>query len=98
MARKKGEQGVAKKPVRTRKATEPARGTTQTTTTAAKSQARESVMPYTEAQIRERAYYIYLERGGTVGDPLTDWLQAEQELNGLERKRGRAGRMTREPR
>ncbi|MBU0616184.1 MAG: DUF2934 domain-containing protein [Planctomycetes bacterium] len=38
-------------------------------------------MPYTEAQIRERAYYIYLERGGAAGDPVADWFQAERELN-----------------
>lgn len=34
----------------------------------------------TPAQIRERAYYIYLERGGAPGDPVADWLQAEREL------------------
>jgi hypothetical protein len=45
-------------------------------------------MPYTEAQIRERAYYIYLERGSALGDPLTDWLQAEQELNDLPARSG----------
>lgn len=98
MARNKSEQTIAKKPVRSRKTTETPPGTTQTTTTAAKSQARESVMPYTEAQIRERAYYIYLERGAALGDPLADWLQAEQELNGLKQNRGRASRMTGEPR
>jgi hypothetical protein len=31
-------------------------------------------------QIAERAYYIYLERGGSTGDPQEDWLQAEREL------------------
>lgn len=41
--------------------------------------------PPTETQIRERAYFIYLERGGTPGDPHADWLQAEREL--LERAR-----------
>lgn len=35
-------------------------------------------------QIRERAYYIYLERQrrNQSGDPISDWCQAEQELNG----------------
>jgi hypothetical protein len=33
-----------------------------------------------EQQIRERAYYIYLERGATPGDALGDWLRAEREL------------------
>lgn len=27
-----------------------------------------------------RAYEIYLSRNGAPGDPLADWLQAEQEL------------------
>jgi len=36
----------------------------------------------TDDQIAERAYQIYLERGGTEGDPVSDWLQAEQELRG----------------
>lgn len=34
----------------------------------------------TDAQIAERAYQIYLERNGADGDPVSDWLQAEQEL------------------
>jgi hypothetical protein len=33
-------------------------------------------------EIQERAYYIYLERGGTQAGDLDDWLQAERELNG----------------
>ena len=32
-------------------------------------------------QIAERAYHIYLERGGHAGDPVEDWLQAERELS-----------------
>jgi hypothetical protein len=34
----------------------------------------------TEEHIRERAYEIYLERGGDDGRALDDWLQAEMEL------------------
>lgn len=30
--------------------------------------------------IRERAYAIFVGRGGTPGDPMLDWLQAEREL------------------
>jgi len=34
----------------------------------------------TRREISERAYYIYLARGGVNGDPVSDWLQAEREL------------------
>ncbi len=33
-----------------------------------------------EKQIRDRAYQIYLARGGAAGMHLSDWLQAEVEL------------------
>ncbi|MFZ0821276.1 MAG: DUF2934 domain-containing protein [Candidatus Acidiferrales bacterium] len=34
----------------------------------------------TAEQIRQRAYEIYLSRGGAPGDEVQDWLQAESEL------------------
>ena len=34
----------------------------------------------TAREIRDRAYYIYLERGGNDGDPSADWIRAEREL------------------
>jgi len=33
-----------------------------------------------EEEIRNRAYEIYLQRGGQPGNELEDWLQAEREL------------------
>jgi hypothetical protein len=33
-----------------------------------------------EEQIRNRAYEIYLQRGGQPGSEMEDWLQAEREL------------------
>lgn len=37
-----------------------------------------------DEQIRMRAYEIYRERGGRVGDDMSDWLRAEREyLEGL---------------
>jgi hypothetical protein len=30
--------------------------------------------------IAERAYFLYLERGGEHGHDVTDWLRAEEEL------------------
>lgn len=35
----------------------------------------------TDEEIATRAYHIYLERGGTEGNPTDDWLQAERELS-----------------
>ena len=34
----------------------------------------------TEAEIRMRAYEIYLQRGDAPGSDVEDWLQAEAEL------------------
>lgn len=33
-----------------------------------------------EQEIRNRAYEIYLQRGGQPGHELEDWLRAEREL------------------
>jgi hypothetical protein len=35
----------------------------------------------TRAQIQQRAYFIYLNRGATDGWDVEDWLQAEYELD-----------------
>lgn len=35
-----------------------------------------------EDRVRTRAYEIYLERRDGPGDAVSDWLQAEHELNG----------------
>jgi hypothetical protein len=35
-----------------------------------------------DAEVRLRAYEIYLQRGETPGLDLDDWLQAERELQG----------------
>ena len=32
-----------------------------------------------EEEIRLRAYYLFLERNGEPGDPVADWLRADQE-------------------
>jgi hypothetical protein len=42
-------------------------------------------LPLAEA-IRERAHAIYLERGGTQGDDLEDWLRAEREVKEHQRR------------
>lgn len=33
-----------------------------------------------EQRIRQRAYELYLQRGGDTGYEMDDWLQAEQEI------------------
>jgi outer membrane protein TolC len=43
---------------------------------------RKSLEP-SEAQIRERAYRLYLERGQHSGRELLDWLDAERELRNI---------------
>ena len=36
-----------------------------------------------EAQIRERAHKLFLERGGNNGREREDWLEAERELRSI---------------
>ena len=48
-----------------------------------------SKAPAQEA-IALRAYHIYLERKGKPGDPHTDWLRAEQELQAEASKKTKA--------
>jgi hypothetical protein len=38
----------------------------------------------THEQIRQRAYEIYVSRGGGPGDERQDWLQAERELRSVQ--------------
>jgi glycosyltransferase involved in cell wall biosynthesis len=68
--------------------------TTKSTRTNAKPTAKtvQKTMPAKELgggfepttdQIRQRAYELYLARGGAIGDPVADWLQAERELRQL---------------
>jgi hypothetical protein len=40
------------------------------------------------AEIEKRAYDIYVARAGAPGSDLADWLQAEEELQGEQRKEG----------
>jgi len=39
----------------------------------------------TTVRIRQRAYELFLQRGGTPGDDLRDWLNAEQEVREQQR-------------
>ena len=55
----------------------PTAATRQERTSTAPLHASESL---TEERIRVRAYYLYLQRDGHPGDPLSDWVRAEAEL------------------
>ncbi len=46
----------------------------------------------TRREIEQRAYFIYLQRGGTGGDPVADWLRAERELREEFQNRQRSSR------
>lgn len=50
----------------------------------------------THKQIAQRAYEIYLERGGSAGNELADWTQAERELAEKQQKTRRKTQMTTE--
>ena len=47
----------------------------------------------TREEIELRAYQIYVDRGGTDGHDVEDWMQAERELLTIEAKRERIGKM-----
>lgn len=51
-----------------------------------------SFIPQSEQQIRERAYEIYLARGGQEGDEVSDWLTAERELQESSQPQGKKTR------
>jgi hypothetical protein len=80
MPRKTNAETVAKKTTRPRKTTTTKRTRTRTAASAAKTVERAPILPCTETQVRERAYYIYLERREASGDAIADWLQAKREL------------------
>src|SRR5215471_1911635 len=42
------------------------------------------LQPSLDEQIRQRAYEIYLERGGHGGSPEQDWLRAVEEISGRQ--------------
>ena len=46
----------------------------------------------TRREIEQRAYFIYLQRGGNGGDPVADWLRAERELREELQARHRSSR------
>ena len=60
------------------------------TTAQSREHASHTELARAEEQIRTRAYLRYLERGGTHGRALEDWLHAEREHHGggEERRRG----------
>ena len=51
----------------------------------AKTEEQTPVAVPLEERISQRAYEIYLERGGRDGSDLDDWLQAEAEIAQAEK-------------
>lgn len=64
------------RPVSATVADRPARTTTSTKPASFAYGGREP----TTREVRDRAYFIYLARGGVNGDPVGDWVRAEREL------------------
>ena len=62
--------------------TKPARRAAPKKTTAP-ALAPEPTPQITEAQIAERAYYLWLRKGRPVGQDAQNWAEAEQELKKL---------------
>ena len=59
-------------------------GSTDPTQPSTAVEERERLLHSTrEQEIRNRAYEIYLQRGGQPGYELEDWLQAERELTAI---------------
>ena len=54
---------------------------TKATTPATEKAPKKKAKP-TQDDIALRAYFISLERGGSPGNPMEDWLRAERELTG----------------
>jgi len=50
-----------------------------------------NLTPYIEAQIRQRAYEVYLAREGQEGDEVSDWFDAERELKESDKKTPQGG-------
>jgi hypothetical protein len=51
-----------------------------------------SLTSHNEEQIRQRAFEIYLARGGQDGDDVSDWLAAERELKESNQPQGKKAR------
>ena len=56
--------------------------TTTPRSTAKRASKRPSNSEVSEDKVRTRAHEIYLARGEGPGNALSDWLEAEHELNG----------------
>lgn len=85
MQRKKtGDEGTKKSTTQRKSATPRRRTTRASARVGSKSVAAAAVSCCTDDQVRERAYYIFLERQDIAGNPADDWFQAERELNGVE--------------
>lgn len=84
MARKKIGEGAATMTARPHQGSAGTGGLKMTSSFQAQGSRSTKSMSYSAEQIRERAYYIFLERQrlNQSGDSVSDWCQAEHELSG----------------
>lgn len=59
-------------------------GAVEVVRVATEAATRTQVTPNLEEQIRQRAYELYLQRGGHGGSPEQDWLRAQEEICGQQ--------------
>jgi hypothetical protein len=55
--------------------------TKQASSSSEKKPGKTKAVKPTHNEIAERAFQIYLERNGAPGDPMQDWIRAEQEFS-----------------
>jgi Protein of unknown function (DUF2934) len=67
-------------------AKEPKDTTAQNGKTATGPKVETSVQPIQVDAIRVRAYELFLARGAAHGNDVSDWLNAEKELRGAEKR------------
>ena len=86
VAKKTSSSPITKRPRAAAKTASKAEATPTAVKAPARPRARrQPTKVVTADQIRERAYFLSLERGGGPGDPEADWARAERELVGASK-------------
>jgi hypothetical protein len=67
--------------------------TKQTSSSTEKKPTKAKARKPSHDEIAERAFQIYLERNGAPGDPMQDWVRAEQELSAKPKPARKKGKV-----